>query len=368
MPRQRRLWPEFFTDVELLALPPEARLLWQAIWCWGDDWGVIRDNARQIRIWGMPSYTDEQVRDWIDQLVDARFLLRGTGPDGQPYLVTRTWDKHQRVDRPNAKCRLERIENLAFDEPSQINRRSIDDQSQIDRTTHVGRARGTRYAELRQGKVSEDKGREEKQDGNFPKPAASGPPDFSASPDPIKSMTYFARLRKDPFVVPVAKATELSIRFAERYPDMDVLRSLENCADWCSDNPEKRWRSERGKFRRITDWLKRDAERGGPRDDMRASSRSNGKTAETIAIGKAWESVAAFVIGRINGRNLFEPGVMDSCPHPDRARALVDSLGGEDSMFGNLDRDRWQQQIRDEASIAREREIVALNGEEQARS
>ena len=67
----------------------------------------------------------------------------------------------------------------------------------------------------------------------------------------------------EPFLLSPAKCTELAIRYTgAKYAALDVVASLDNCAEWLADNPERKSRTPRGMVQRINRWIKGDLDRG----------------------------------------------------------------------------------------------------------
>lgn len=120
MPRIRTVKPQHWGDKELPNISLQAHLLWIGIWNFSDDKGVIENDPLLIKSNVFPRRSDvrvEQVSQWIDQLVKARFLVPFTF-NGEGYYVSRTFETHQRIDRPQPSK-----------VPSDVIRRIVDEHS-----------------------------------------------------------------------------------------------------------------------------------------------------------------------------------------------------------------------------------------------
>lgn len=97
MARIRTLKPSTWTDPELVSLPFEARLFFIGTWTFADDYGVLKDEPERLKLEIMPA-DPVDAGAIVDQLVDARLLLRRIAPDGTRVLVIRTFCVHQKID------------------------------------------------------------------------------------------------------------------------------------------------------------------------------------------------------------------------------------------------------------------------------
>lgn len=102
MARIRTVKPEHWNDNLLPNISLQAHLLWIGIWNFSDDKGVIENDAFFIKSQVFPRRKEirlEQIEQWLDQLIQARFLVPFTY-DGVGYYVSRTFLAHQKIDRP----------------------------------------------------------------------------------------------------------------------------------------------------------------------------------------------------------------------------------------------------------------------------
>jgi hypothetical protein len=120
MPRIRTIKPQHVNDKKLTEISLQAHLFWVLSWCFSDDSGIIENDPLLLRSQIFPRRTDirvEQVEQWIDQLIKARFVVPFTFK-GEGYLIHRTFSVHQKIDRPQpSKIPIEVIRGL-FDECS----------------------------------------------------------------------------------------------------------------------------------------------------------------------------------------------------------------------------------------------------------
>ena len=102
MARIRTIKPNHCTDKELPNISLQAHLLWILNWCFSDDEGVFENDPLLIKSNLFPRRQDvrtEQINQWLDQLVKARYIIPFTH-NGVGYFLNRTFNIHQRIDRP----------------------------------------------------------------------------------------------------------------------------------------------------------------------------------------------------------------------------------------------------------------------------
>ncbi len=114
MARIRTVKPEHWNDKDLPKIPMQAHLLWIGMWNFSDDKGVIEADPVMIKSHVFPRRSDvrlEQVTQWLDQLVNARFIVPFVF-ENESYYVHRTFGTHQRIDKPqSSKIPLQVITN-----------------------------------------------------------------------------------------------------------------------------------------------------------------------------------------------------------------------------------------------------------------
>lgn len=96
MGRIRYLKPEFWTNEHLVALPFEARLLFQGLWNFADRDGRLEDRPVRLRMQIFPA-DNVDVDHLLQLLADSpgELLLRYE-VDGKRYLQILSWHKHQK--------------------------------------------------------------------------------------------------------------------------------------------------------------------------------------------------------------------------------------------------------------------------------
>lgn len=132
MARIRTIKPSHVNDKQLATVSLQAHLFWILSWCFSDDDGVLENDPLLLKSTLFPRRTDirvEQVQQWIDQLVKARFMIPFTY-DGDGYLLHRTFKIHQKIDRPQPS----KI-------PSEIIQRLLDEHSTNDQPCNVGESK-----------------------------------------------------------------------------------------------------------------------------------------------------------------------------------------------------------------------------------
>jgi hypothetical protein len=102
MPRIRTIKPTHWNDKQLAGISLSAHLLWIASWNFSDDKGIFEGDPLLLKSQIFPRRTDiriEQISQWLDQLVTARFIIP-FDYKGQGYYISRTFETHQRIDKP----------------------------------------------------------------------------------------------------------------------------------------------------------------------------------------------------------------------------------------------------------------------------
>lgn len=102
MPRIRTIKPEHWGDKELPTISMQAHLLWIGMWNFSDDRGCIDSDPFFIKSQIFPRRTElrvEQIKQWLDQLVNARFIIPFVY-ESVGYYIHRTFEVHQRLEKP----------------------------------------------------------------------------------------------------------------------------------------------------------------------------------------------------------------------------------------------------------------------------
>lgn len=103
--RIRSIKPEFWRSTDVTKLSREHRLLFVGLWSYVDDNGVGVDDYRQIAADLFALEEDpKEARDYVREglaTLSRHLLVARYKVEGRSLLFIPTWDKHQRVDRPN---------------------------------------------------------------------------------------------------------------------------------------------------------------------------------------------------------------------------------------------------------------------------
>jgi hypothetical protein len=92
--RQRILHPDFFTDADLLSLPPLHRLLFAGLWCLADREGRLLDRPRDLKLRILPA-DKADVDAMLHDLASLGMVLRYE-VDGVRCLQVAGFDKYQK--------------------------------------------------------------------------------------------------------------------------------------------------------------------------------------------------------------------------------------------------------------------------------
>jgi len=131
MARIRTVKPQHWSDKELAKISLQAHLLWIGMWNFSDDEGIIEADPLLIKSNIFPRRTDvriEQISQWLDQLVKARFLIPFEY-ENEGYYIHRTFKTHQKIDRPQPSKIPSEIIRRILNEPSPNVRPCIGEES-----------------------------------------------------------------------------------------------------------------------------------------------------------------------------------------------------------------------------------------------
>lgn len=138
--RIRSIKPEFWRSDDIAALGYFDRLLFIALWSYVDDNGVGRDEEGLIigdcfpmDMSRDPRDTLARIADGLRRLADACLIERYT-VENRKYLHVKTWDQHQRIDRPNKP---------RYPLPTSTNAHPREDSARPSRHPREGSATGT---------------------------------------------------------------------------------------------------------------------------------------------------------------------------------------------------------------------------------
>lgn len=135
--RIRTIKPEFWANEKMAGMPDAARLLAIGLLNYADDDGFFWANEKMIRGALCPFDDDSTIiRRSLAQLASIGYIRLGKAEDGRECGEVVNFSKHQRIDRPKPS----EIKGLAiFDDQSTINRRTVDDQSSLERKGKEGK-------------------------------------------------------------------------------------------------------------------------------------------------------------------------------------------------------------------------------------
>lgn len=105
MARIRTIKPEFWHDEKLAPLDPLTRLVFLGLIGMADDAGRVVANLKVIDAFIFAS-TSDTAREALATLSRIGRVAVGTTSSGQVVLQIANWERHQKVDRPNAKTCL----------------------------------------------------------------------------------------------------------------------------------------------------------------------------------------------------------------------------------------------------------------------
>lgn len=141
MARIRSIKPEFFDSPGTTMASPFARLLYIAMWCWADDWGIGDANPRRLLGFAFPEDDASEVeprnfRHLAAEVADC-YGVKWYEIDGREYYAIPSWEEHQRTEK-RAKRR--------FPGPDQAQRMLHSETSEVPSpnlgTSVVGRGKG----------------------------------------------------------------------------------------------------------------------------------------------------------------------------------------------------------------------------------
>lgn len=92
--RARNIKPGFFTNDDLAACQPLARLVFAGLWCLADRLGRLADKPLRIKAQVLP-YDNCDIDSLLAELARHGFILRYTASDGCKYIQVNGFLKHQ---------------------------------------------------------------------------------------------------------------------------------------------------------------------------------------------------------------------------------------------------------------------------------
>ena len=98
MARIRTIKPEFWTSSTVVDLEPFARLLFIGSWNFADDFGLLPDDPKRLKLQVLPA-DPVDADELVEVLVDAGLFERVTAPSGDRLLRIATFGAHQKIDK-----------------------------------------------------------------------------------------------------------------------------------------------------------------------------------------------------------------------------------------------------------------------------
>ena len=238
MARIRTIKPEFFTSEDIVALSPQARLLYIAVWCEADREGRLLWKPRTLKMRYFPA-DDCDIEALCSELITAQLVKQY----GQGLAYIPTFGMHQHLNPREAASTLAdphapltRAPRVADACPTRAPR-------VLDASARVTDATVTRR--------EEGKGRE----GNVDVASALTGDTKEVTPPPIVSI---ALVDGSDHGITSSKVAEWSSSF----PAVNVLQQLRQMREWCNAKPARR-KTRRGVEAFIVGWLSRAQDRGG---------------------------------------------------------------------------------------------------------
>lgn len=102
MPRIRSIKPEHWNDKFLPNISIGAHLLWIGMWNFSDDKGIIETDPYLLKSNIFPRRKEVkpvQIDRWVKELIKFGFVIPFKHKDTQ-YVIHRTFDVHQKIDKP----------------------------------------------------------------------------------------------------------------------------------------------------------------------------------------------------------------------------------------------------------------------------
>ncbi len=155
MPRIRTIKPKFWDDIKLSKVSRDARLLFIGMWTFADDLGVIIADSVWLKskIFPYDLLSHDEIHLWLVELLKLKFILSLEYKE-ELFFIIRTFDKHQRIDKPNREdIFIDNEEIRTIVEQSRNNLGTIADSSKID-------TRPIPHGEESKGEESNSKGKD----------------------------------------------------------------------------------------------------------------------------------------------------------------------------------------------------------------
>lgn len=137
MARIRTIKPDFWVDEKIGKLKIQERLLFIGLWNISDDQGCFKCSPAYIKGQLFPYDDDlriDTLKTWIESLINARLIVPFSFNE-EGYYFIRTFDDHQKIDRPSKP----KFPNSLIDSLKGNTRRILDEGSLLEVVSSNGK-------------------------------------------------------------------------------------------------------------------------------------------------------------------------------------------------------------------------------------
>jgi hypothetical protein len=239
--RTRLLRPSFFTNAELVALPPLARIFFAGLWCAADREGRLLDQPGRLRLLILPAdpCSGEEMLA----------LLAAAEP---PFIVRYRAGKQRLIWIPAFRAQQGygiHPREKQSDFPPCDSDECVDCRLSLSKPFHCNGSEVAGESPALPSYTSLPSGTSSKEEEHPKKDACSEPVPKPASEPPVLVFPTVGKGKKQWSLIE-AKLAE----YRESFPGVDVLAECRKALQWCRDNPTKR-KTARGMPAFLTRWL-----------------------------------------------------------------------------------------------------------------
>ncbi len=229
--RIRTMKPEFFTSPSTAKASFKARILFAAMWCWADDYGVGETNLNGLLGFAFPEddqITREEIQSLCKEIATA-YEVVFYEVRGRRFFAIPSWDEHQKTQRRASR------RNPTPDDPDSVPDQRICSPSAACLTTQGNSLRT-------QGETPSGTGEQ----GNRGTVSSSAPPPAPAAAPPAKEslredIEQLCTRLHDRILANGSKATVTAKWRKEARLLLDAdgveLDKALNLIDWCQQDP-----------------------------------------------------------------------------------------------------------------------------------
>jgi len=263
MARIRTVKPEFWSSEQMIECSPLARLLFIGMWNFCDDGGIHTASYVRIKaeVFPVDNITIPEIKSLINELISQGLIFEYEHSGSLFWMVT-GWERHQKIDRPNAKYpppSSQLLEEFTRNN-STSPRRMLDESSTSPR--RVLDESSTPEGKGREGKGKERKGKEET--------ISSEANSLPHSPIVPTEEIFISLLLIDGSEFHVCEPVVQ--KYEKCYPGIDVRQSLRQICAWCISNPKKR-KTRKGILRCVNQWLSTNQDKSGFMNNQTSNSK-----------------------------------------------------------------------------------------------